>query len=120
MILALLVFDRSGTCLLQRFFQDYKLGPHETQLLFGMLWQAERFAQTQSPARLEALEHEQVLGYSTDQYRVFLLRTLTGVRFVLVTDPESSDRSGTLREIYARYAQLVLRQLPLDSLADAL
>jgi hypothetical protein len=75
--------------------------------MFGMLWQADHFASALSPHQLDQLEREQILGYITEQYRLHVLKTLTGIRFVMITDPDSIDRTSTLKEIYALYAQSV-------------
>lgn len=97
------LFDRNGTLL---FYHEWLRRKYtsmskeeEAKLLYGMLFSMKSFVHKLSPTDMK----EGFLSYVTSAYRLNFLETASGLKFVLNTDPESSQQEirELIRSLYA-------------------
>eukprot|EP00049_Salpingoeca_infusionum_P016465 m.337108 g.337108 ORF g.337108 m.337108 type:complete len:139 (-) comp16079_c2_seq2:190-606(-) len=100
MLLRFYLFDRSGKCLYSQSWND-GLAKESTveveKLVFGLLHSIKGFVAKLTPdATKGTFRH-----LKTQTYKLHCLNTLTGLRFVLMTDPNTGDISQDLDWIYS-------------------
>lgn len=115
-VFCVLIYNREGDLLFSSWHQntEKKIGEHERRLFFGMIFQMKYLSNALTPKKQGELEHPTVLGFSTLEYRVHLVETLTGYRIVMMTDPVTPDQTPFLWNLYSQWNSLVLRN-PLHS-----
>jgi hypothetical protein len=58
-------------------------------------------------------------SYTTKGYRLHLFETLSGLRFVLTTDPNVETVQDTLKQLFTIYADFAVKN-PLYTMGDAI
>ena len=88
---ALYLFNRNGKCLYYNECNKRRARrgkPEEEQkTLFGMLHALKSFCNHINPVALDANDNEPLYSYTTKGYKLHYFETLSGLRFVLTTDP---------------------------------
>ena len=87
--------------------------------MFGLLHSLKSFVNALNPEKLDALDSEPMQSYTTKGYRLHLFETLSGLRFVLTTDPNVDSVQDVLRQAFTLYADLVVKNA-LYSIGDAI
>eukprot|EP00808_Paulinella_micropora_P018584 g38748.t1 len=112
-IYKLFIFDRQGTCLFYRAWGQKPLSAkaieQEKKLLFGLLYSVKDFVNKMSPRSLGATENAGWYSYTTSDYKLHYLETVSGLRFALTTDPTSPSLQQTLRSIYHLYVSIIVK-----------
>ncbi|KAJ3014175.1 hypothetical protein HKX48_005300 [Thoreauomyces humboldtii] len=109
MLHALLVINKAGGLIYNRDFTDglAKLTSNEYLVLAGTFHGVHAITSRISPvpnsSGMEVLE--------TDAFKIFCFQTLTGVKFLLITDPATSQSNADLatRKVYELYADYVMK-----------
>ncbi|CEP20929.1 unnamed protein product [Cyberlindnera jadinii] len=132
MIQSLFILNRSGGLIYQHDLNDglNKLSANEHLILAGTIHGVFAIASKLTPTavKVSAQPRAQSQGSAvngntsglksieTDKFSMYIFQTLTGVKFLLVTDPAQGDlNSGcdtaenVLRKIYALYADYVMK-----------
>eukprot|EP00475_Leptophrys_vorax_P013902 TRINITY_DN20251_c0_g2_i1.p1 TRINITY_DN20251_c0_g2~~TRINITY_DN20251_c0_g2_i1.p1 ORF type:complete len:143 (-),score=39.20 TRINITY_DN20251_c0_g2_i1:24-452(-) len=110
-VYGLYMFNKTGQCIFSRLYHgaDKRLSDHEKQLIFGFVFQVRKMANSLSPRRLDTFESQVVLGFTTDQYRMHIFETMTGVRIAMLTDPDVPEQVQFLREVYALFVDCAVK-----------
>mmetsp|Transcript_37830 Transcript_37830/g.86225 ORF Transcript_37830/g.86225 Transcript_37830/m.86225 type:complete len:147 (+) Transcript_37830:3-443(+) len=114
MIYCFYLFNRDGVCL---YYEDWhrtkkpKSLPEEHKLIFGLLFSMEATVTAMRPGGSEGKPPTEGLhSYSTSTYKMHYLKTLTGLRFVLITDPAVPSLRECLRQMYSHiYVEYVTK-----------
>lgn len=109
MIYALYIFTRGGECVYVRKWNKdrqrrHRQLDHEKKNLFGLLFSLKQFANALTPAALGETENETFHSFQTDEYKLHYLETLSGLRFVMLTDRAVGRATDALRAVYRLYA----------------
>uniref|UniRef100_A0A7S4P1M2 Trafficking protein particle complex subunit n=1 Tax=Paramoeba aestuarina TaxID=180227 RepID=A0A7S4P1M2_9EUKA len=111
----LFIFNRRGDCL---FYQqwDRTNAPlslaEEQKLMFGLIYSLKSFVSKSSPQTGDTFKY-----YKTSTYKLHFFESLTGIKFILLTEPGAGDLSATLKEIYNNYVRFCTKN-PLYKIGD--
>ena len=112
MFFNLIVFTRQGKCIFNAECHNRKLKgamtDQDLRLMFGLLHSLKSFCNQITPKQ-GAENNVQVYSYTTKGYKLHYYETLTGLRFVLTTDPFADNLQDLLKQIYYLYADVVVR-----------
>jgi len=117
MIFNFYLFNKSGTCIYYEEWSRKKGSKNlveEQKLMYGMLWSLKSFCSKISPSPCDSFNH-----YRTNTYKLHFFETLTGLKFVLLTDPQVGDIKDCLKNIYSIYVQYVIKN-PLYKLNEVI
>lgn len=104
MIFNFFLFNRAGDCL---YFQEWKRlarssnhsSDANAKLMFGMLFSIKNFCERISPRpSVTGFRH-----YSTGAYKLNYYETMSGLKFVMLTDNNVGDIQSELREIHSKF-----------------
>mmetsp|Transcript_16643 Transcript_16643/g.49702 ORF Transcript_16643/g.49702 Transcript_16643/m.49702 type:complete len:147 (+) Transcript_16643:254-694(+) len=98
MLYSLHVYNRRGQCLFERQWHGYQRpedGGEHRRLIFGMLT-----AVVELVGKMKPREDDNVLVMKTDVYALHTYASLSGYRFVLITDLDAGDQKQTLFHLY--------------------
>eukprot|EP01083_Nonionella_stella_P006290 18305_1 len=117
MLFSLHIFIKDSTCIYQQTWNDgneQKNHPQKTpqefqRLLFGLLHSLKEFSNKMSPEKMDEFETEQVRSLTTEGYKLHYLESMSGVRFVMVTDVNVASQRNTLLTLYNMYVEHVLK-----------
>jgi len=113
MIFSLYIFDRQGKCLLYRGWNQKNKSKtaieHEKKLVFGLLFSAKAFVNKMAPRKLDETENEPLYSFTTKDYKLHYLETLTGLRFAMTTAPSVGRIIEVLQDIYRLYVDYVIK-----------
>ncbi|KAH8060355.1 FAD binding domain of DNA photolyase [Aureococcus anophagefferens] len=101
MLYSLYVFNRRGVCLFNKEWNGLKRedeGGEFKRLIFGMLYSVNEMVDKMAPRK----SGDGLLAIKTDSYTLHSYETLTGYRFILVTDNAAGDLRQNLHHIYAQ------------------
>ena len=101
MLYDLYVFNRRGVCLFDKQWNGKKRDDEEGEfkrLIFGMLYSVKEMTEKMAPRKND----DGLLAIKTDSCTLHSYETLTGYRFVLVTDNAAGDLRQNLHHIYAQ------------------
>ncbi|KAJ3160451.1 hypothetical protein HDU86_000785 [Geranomyces michiganensis] len=107
MLHALLIINKAGGLIYNRDFTDglAKLTSNEYLVMAGTFHGVHAITSRISPvpgsSGMELLE--------TDTFKIFCFQTLTGVKFLLITDPSQPNADATTRKVYELYADFVMK-----------
>ncbi|KAI8917631.1 hypothetical protein PhCBS80983_g05497 [Powellomyces hirtus] len=107
MLHALLIINKAGGLIYNRDFTDglAKLTTNEYLVMAGTFHGVHAITSRISPvpgsSGMEVLE--------TDTFKIFCFQTLTGVKFLLITDPSQPNADATTRKVYELYADYVMK-----------
>eukprot|EP00301_Raphidiophrys_heterophryoidea_P017455 c2745_g1_i1.p1 GENE.c2745_g1_i1~~c2745_g1_i1.p1 ORF type:complete len:159 (+),score=23.44 c2745_g1_i1:52-477(+) len=94
------IFNRHGVCL---YYEEWRRRQQSTQepaedqkLMFGMLFSLKQFVSKLSPDPRDGVH-----CCKTPTFKLHYFETLTGIRFVVNTDPNVPDLRETLKHIYS-------------------
>lgn len=102
-----LIFDRHCTCIYNREFTNNSTNKNNqsdtAQLVFGMLYSLKQISN-----KLVDLDEESALSNSLKSfvlgtYRVHYFESLTGIKFILVSDMATDNLQSVLWELYSKY-----------------
>ncbi|CAI5728669.1 unnamed protein product [Peronospora destructor] len=124
MIYSFYIYTRSGSCLYQEKWNvaasksvTYSDPDEEKRLLFGLLFSLKEFVGKIAPASSSTLTTADPIGaaesataaategmqrYQTNTYTCHQYETLSGLRFVMMTDNQAGDMTPTLKYIYGQ------------------
>eukprot|EP00455_Lapot_gusevi_P037618 TRINITY_DN4222_c0_g1_i2.p1 TRINITY_DN4222_c0_g1~~TRINITY_DN4222_c0_g1_i2.p1 ORF type:complete len:145 (+),score=15.22 TRINITY_DN4222_c0_g1_i2:71-505(+) len=118
----LVIFNRQGKCLftMECNKRRTKKGKpeQEQKLMFGLLHSLKSFVNRITPRPLDQLESEPLNSFVTKGYKLHYFETLSGLRFVLTTDPTVGNLQELLRSVYALYVEYVSKN-PLYQVGDS-
>ncbi|KAF0985097.1 hypothetical protein FDP41_000136 [Naegleria fowleri] len=112
MLYSCCIFNRMGECIFYREWNTsdkYKKNSeskHQSQmkLMYGFLFSMKRFVEGISPK-----PESQFQSFKTNNYKLHFFESPTGVKFILLTDPNVGSIQNTLQEIYSKlYVELVV------------
>ena len=99
------IFHSSGECLFQEIYHSSH--PVNSKLLFGLIFSLTRFASQISP---KPTNETAFYGYQTPNYKLHILQTLSGLKFVMITDTNHSIKVQILEWIYSTiFTEFVIR-----------
>ncbi|KAF2077815.1 hypothetical protein CYY_000860 [Polysphondylium violaceum] len=102
MIFNIYIFNKEGVCI---YFEEWnkKKGSANTaedqKLLFGMLYSLKAFISTSSPKPIDPKTGFHC--YKTSSYKLHFYETLSGTKFIIMTDPNTPDLREDLKKIYS-------------------
>jgi hypothetical protein len=113
MLYSCFIFNRDGNCVFQ---QDWNTGldsrikkgseekiREQAKLMFGFLYSMKKFVTGISPKQDNHFQ-----SFKTNKYKLHFFESPTGVKFVLLTDPNTGNIQQQLSEIYqGTYVNLV-------------
>ncbi|KAJ7548497.1 hypothetical protein O6H91_07G014300 [Diphasiastrum complanatum] len=117
----LYVFNRNGICLHYHVWLRPLItlsAQQDQKLLFGLLYSLKSFAAKVDPLSTgkENLSFQQPPGqgcsfhsFRTNTYKLSLLETPSGIKFILVTDPRMGDLRDAMKYIYNIYVEYVVK-----------
>ncbi|KAI9106271.1 Sybindin-like protein [Phlyctochytrium arcticum] len=107
MLHALLIINKAGGLIYNRDFTDglAKLTSNEYLVLAGTFHGVHAITARISPvppsSGMEVLE--------TDTFKIFCFQTLTGAKFLLITDPAQANVDNLSKRIYEQYSDFVMK-----------
>eukprot|EP01100_Stratorugosa_tubuloviscum_P004940 TRINITY_DN2251_c0_g1_i1.p1 TRINITY_DN2251_c0_g1~~TRINITY_DN2251_c0_g1_i1.p1 ORF type:complete len:137 (+),score=35.16 TRINITY_DN2251_c0_g1_i1:117-527(+) len=105
MIFNLYIFNRTGVCLYYCEWhrkRNCESQTEEQKLVFGLIYSLRIFASKVSPEPCETFNF-----YKTSGYKLHYFETPTGLKFALLTDPNSPDMREQLRILYSIYVRYI-------------
>ncbi|KAI8056951.1 Sybindin-like protein [Syncephalis plumigaleata] len=107
MIYAVYIINKAGGLVFQRDFGDglNKLSGNDYLILAGTFHGVHAIASKISPipgsSGIEMIE--------ADTFRIYCFQTLTGIKFLLITDPQHANADQHTRKIYEFYADYAMK-----------
>lgn len=121
MIFNLYIYNKSGTCIYYEEWNRKKPSANlaeEQKLLFGMLFSMKSFVTKTSPKPID-----DKIGfhcYKTSTYKLHFYETLTNVKFIVFTDPNTADLREELKKLHSHiYVEYVVKN-PLYKMGDVI
>jgi len=87
--------------------------------MWGLLYSTKAFVKMLTPRKLDETETEPFSSFTTKEYKLHYLETLTGLRFALTSDPSVGKITDQLRTFYKLYVDYVLKN-PLYTLGTVI
>mmetsp|Transcript_3581 Transcript_3581/g.4640 ORF Transcript_3581/g.4640 Transcript_3581/m.4640 type:complete len:143 (-) Transcript_3581:130-558(-) len=116
LVFNIFIYSRKGDCLYyEQWNRENSPSPslaEEQKLLFGVLHSLKSFVSKISPASDDSLKY-----YKTSTYKLHYFETPSGLKIVLMTDPQAGDLSQYLKEIYHFYVKFCTKN-PLYKMGD--
>eukprot|EP01135_Chromosphaera_perkinsii_P008311 Nk52_evm1s1260 gene=Nk52_evmTU1s1260 len=110
MIFNIYVYNTKGDCVYYREWYRYpnsvlKMSQEEHfKLVYGMLFSLKSFVRRITPARGDGtrlpVQNEEFYYYTTSAYKFNLYETVSGLKFILCTDPSVGDVREVLHQLY--------------------
>jgi len=98
-VYAFYLYNRNGHCLLYRRWHQQPKSKrsieHETKLMWGLLFSMKELVQKMTPRQLDENEQSPLASFTTHDSKVHYYETMTGLRFILTTDPNHSSNTNT-------------------------
>eukprot|EP01132_Coremiostelium_polycephalum_P001340 gene1340-1692_t len=111
MIYSIYIFNKEGLCL---YYEEWnKKNPSQNQaedqkLLFGMIYSLKSFLTKSSPKPLDPKTGFHCL--KTSAYKLHFYETLSCLKFIILTDPNTPDLREDLKRIYSNiYVEYVIK-----------
>jgi len=82
---------------------------HEMKLMGGLLFSIKDMTTRLTPRTLDESESAPLISFSTNEYKVHYLETLTGLRFILCTDTSVGRITDTLAGLYKLYVEWMVK-----------
>jgi len=82
---------------------------NKQKLIYGLLYSLKSFCNKLNPKQLGEFEQTPIQTITTPDYRIHYYETLSGLRFVLVTDVSTSYTGELLKHAYTFYANYIVR-----------
>jgi len=120
MIFSFHLFSRSGEQIYHQQWKRLAQSSHhniedDAKLMFGMLFSLKAFVGKLSPHSDEAQFHH----YTTGSYKLNYMETLSGLKFVMLTDNKTvGNIANELKEIYAKFYVKYVSKNPTYNLGD--
>mmetsp|Transcript_1721 Transcript_1721/g.2967 ORF Transcript_1721/g.2967 Transcript_1721/m.2967 type:complete len:141 (+) Transcript_1721:159-581(+) len=96
------IFNREGVCLHYHEWSRPRPARNDNddrKMMFGLLFSLKAFANKADPTSNGDSETTFV-SYRTDKYKLHYLENISGIRFVLLSQPNAADLREFLRQIY--------------------
>mmetsp|Transcript_23726 Transcript_23726/g.66524 ORF Transcript_23726/g.66524 Transcript_23726/m.66524 type:complete len:139 (+) Transcript_23726:154-570(+) len=103
LVFNLYVFNKKGECLYYEQWNRENVPSNlveEQKLMYGLLFSLKSFASKTSP-----VENDRLLYLRTSAYKMHFFESLSGVKFILLTDPGAGNLGSSLEEIFRIYVE---------------
>ncbi|GAM29007.1 hypothetical protein SAMD00019534_121830, partial [Acytostelium subglobosum LB1] len=102
MIYNIYIFNKSGVCIYYEEWNRKKPSSNlaeEQKLLFGMLYSLKSFLSKSSPRPMDPSTAFHC--FKTTTYKLHFYETLSSVKFIILTDPNTPDLRDELKKVYS-------------------